>query len=105
MNCKGLQILAFPCNQFGGQEPGTDEDILRFIRATGALFPVFSKIKVNGPNASELYNYLRLNSELKGGKIPWNFAKFVVNKDATQILYYGPKVNSKEIAGKLTEML
>jgi len=105
MTSKGLQILAFPCNQFGSQEPGTDEEIVKFIRDSGALFPVFSKIKVNGPNASELYNYLRTNSELKGGKIGWNFAKFVVNKDATQIVYYGHKVHSIDIAGKLTEML
>ena len=102
---KGLKILAFPCNQFGGQEPGTDEEILEFVRKTGALFPVFSKVKVNGPDACELYKYLRNESELKGGKIGWNFSKFIVSQDSTQILYFGHKVHSLEVAKTLANLL
>ena len=102
---KGLQILAFPCNQFGGQEPGTDEEILTFIRSTGALFPVFSKVKVNGPDACELYKYLRNQSELKGGKIGWNFSKFIVSQDSTRIQYFGHKVHSLEVAKTFKDLL
>ena len=76
------QILGFPCNQFGAQEPGTDSEILAFARAKGAKWPVFSKIDVNGDDAAPLYKYLR--SVIGGGNIgpfptpsdiKWNFGK------------------------------
>ena len=82
---KGLKILAFPCNQFMNQESGTESEILEFVRAKGANFDVFAKVDVNGENASELFKYLRLNSNLQGGIIGWNFGKFLVGKDENSI--------------------
>ena len=88
-----MQILAFPCNQFGKQEPGTDEEVLAFVRAKGANFPVFSKIEVNGEQACELYRCLRNRSALAGGNIEWNFAKFLVNRDGSIVEHHGPGVS------------
>lgn len=107
---KGLEILGFPCNQFGAQEPGTEEEILNFASTTyGVKFPMFSKIDVNGGNAHNLYNFLKDNSELnKEGKtedIPWNFAKFLVNKEGKVIKYYHPKVNPEEFRNVIEEEL
>lgn len=93
---QGVQILAFPCNQFGSQEPGTDEEVLEFVKAKGANFPVYSKIDVNGPQAAKLYLHLRTASNLAGGSIEWNFAKFLVNRDESVIEHYGPGVSPLE---------
>lgn len=90
---QGVQILAFPCNQFGKQEPGTDEQVLAFVRAKGGKFPVYSKIEVNGDNACELYKFLRARSNLAGENIRWNFAKFLVNRDGSIIEHHGPEVS------------
>ena len=83
---QGLQILAFPCNQFGNQEPGSPQDIEDFARGKyGVQFPIFEKIDVNGKKTHPIYAYLRNNSQLYDAKkktakeIPWNFAKFLVN--------------------------
>ena len=66
---RGFEILAFPCNQFMGQEPGTNEEIKKFARDHyGAEFPLFAKIEVNGPNTHEVYKYLRSQSELYDAK-------------------------------------
>ena len=88
--------MAFPCNQFGKQEPGTDEEVLEFVRAKGANFPVYSKIDVNGEQACELYRHLRTSSNLAGGDIEWNFAKFLVNRDGSVIEHHGPGVSPLE---------
>ena len=72
---KGLEILAFPCNQFLNQEPGTNEKIQQFCAVTfGISFPVFGKIKVNGKDQDPLYRYLKEETDTK--KITWNFNKF-----------------------------
>ena len=83
---QGFQILGFPCNQFGGQEPGTPQEIDDFARGKyGVTFPMYEKIEVNGSNTHPVYNFLRMNSELRvpdkqmAGEIPWNFAKFLVS--------------------------
>jgi glutathione peroxidase len=77
----GLEILAFPCNQFMNQEPGTDEEIASFCNLNfGITFPVFAKVDVNGPTAHPLYQYLQENSPgILGKSIKWNFTKFLVD--------------------------
>ena len=90
---RGLQVVGFPCNQFAGQEPGTDEQIAEFCSATfGVSFPVFSKIKVNGRNASELYKALKETPDAggKAGRVEWNFEKFLVLPDG-EVLRFRPK--------------
>jgi glutathione peroxidase len=81
---QGLEVLGFPCNQFLGQEPGSEEEIQNFCtKKFQVSFPLFSKIAVNGPNAHPLYQFLR--QEAKGligtTQIKWNFTKFLVDKD------------------------
>jgi glutathione peroxidase len=102
---KGLEILAFPCNQFMRQEPGTDEQIEAFARGFGAKFRIFSKVKVNGKEASDLYKYLRLNSNLKGETIGWNFGKFLVDRNGVIIKYYGTRTNPLEIEPDIIKLL
>ena len=99
-----FSVLAFPCNQFGGQEPGTNEQITEFCSLNyGNTFPIFSKIDVNGENAHPLFNFL--TSEKKGllgtQKIKWNFTKFLINKDGEPVNRYGssttPEQNQSDI--------
>lgn len=87
------------------QESGTESEILEFVRAKGANFDVFAKVDVNGENASELFKYLRLNSNLQGGIIGWNFGKFLVGKDENSIEYFGPTVMPSEIKEKILKGL
>ena len=79
---KGLVILGFPCNQFGHQEPGTDEEIKQFCSSTyNVTFPMFDKIEVNGPNRHPLYTALAGEGSPFAGNIKWNFTKFLVGRD------------------------
>ena len=88
---KGLRILAFPCNQFGGQEPGTNEEIKEFAKAHGAEYDLFAKIDVNGDTTHPLYKYLKnKKSGFLGNKIKWNFSKFLVDKDGIPVARYAP---------------
>jgi glutathione peroxidase len=95
----GLVVLAFPCNQFGKQEPGTAEEIQEFCTTNyGVTFPIFSKIEVNGDDAAPLYQYLTsLEPETVGtkspGKIGWNFEKFLVGRDGKVVKRFGSKVD------------
>ena len=78
---RGFTVLGFPCNQFGGQEPGSMEEILDYCSMTwGATFPVFDKVKVNGGKAAPVYKALKKAKDLEGKKGPilWNFEKFVI---------------------------
>ena len=84
----GFEILAFPCNQFMNQEPGTNEQIQKFATEKyGAEFPIFDKTDVNGENTCDVYKFLRSHSELydkdkgEAREIPWNFAKFLVDSN------------------------
>ena len=91
---QGLVVLGFPCNQFGGQDPGSNEEIATFCtRNYGVRFPMMAKIDVNGPGAHPLYQWL--TSEAKGflgsGVIKWNFTKFLVGKDGQVIKRYAPQ--------------
>ncbi|GGF82380.1 glutathione peroxidase [Alteromonas lipolytica] len=97
---KGLEILAFPCNQFGQQEPGDDNSIQSFCGINyNITFPVMKKIEVNGSDASPLYKYLKAAAPgLFGTKaIKWNFTKFLISKDRTAIKRYGPQVTPEAI--------
>ena len=81
---RGFQVVGFPCNQFAGQEPGTDEQIADFCSATyGVTFPVFGKIKVNGGKRHEIYRAIREKKDSAGraGRVGWNFEKFLIAPD------------------------
>lgn len=83
----GLRVLAFPCNQFKNQEPGTDAEIEEHVRSTYSVtFDLFSKIRVNGGRAHPLWKFLTQN----GGAILWNFTKFLVDKDGVVIKRFEP---------------
>jgi glutathione peroxidase len=98
----GLEILGFPCNQFGSQEPGTAADIRKFCTEKyNVSFPMFAKIEVNGAGACPLYKYLTsLDLQPKGkGKVSWNFEKFVVGRNGEVVARFDPrtKPDSEEV--------
>lgn len=104
---KGLRIAAFPANEFGAQEPGSDTDIKNFCQTKFALsFDLYSKISVKGPAIHPLYKYLTAEAGFNGD-IPWNFSKFLVDKDGQVVARFGPDANpvGKEIAGKIETLL
>jgi glutathione peroxidase len=96
---RGLEILAFPCNQFGRQEPGTDEEIRDFCESQYSVsFPLFAKIEVNGADTHPLYKFLK--SEAGGlvtDAIKWNFTKFLVARDGSVLERVAPFVEPGEI--------
>ncbi|MBC7431444.1 MAG: glutathione peroxidase [Rubritepida sp.] len=89
---RGFAVLAFPCDQFGHQEPGSDADIAAFCeRRFGVTFPIFAKIDVNGPRAHPLYVWLKQQKGgLLGSGIKWNFTKFLVDKSGRVRARFGP---------------
>lgn len=92
---RGLEVLAFPCNQFGTQEPGTADEIKTFCESSfGVTFPLFEKIDVNGPNRHPLYAELTQVSDAKGhdGDIRWNFEKFLVSPEGEIVARFSPIV-------------
>ena len=90
---KGLVILGFPCNQFGGQEPGTPEEIQAFCSTKyDVTFPLFQKLEVNGPSRHPLYAALAGPDSPVPGDIRWNFAKFLVGRDGKILQRFDPKV-------------
>ena len=97
----GLEIIAYPSNQFGGQEPGTAKEIKEFQAKYDVNFKVMSKIDVNGGKADAAWQYLRNNSDLEGGDIPWNFSKFLVNKDGDVVAFYPPTRSPSSMKGDI----
>jgi glutathione peroxidase len=98
---KGFTVVGFPCNQFGGQEPGTAEEIQTFCSMKyGVTFPIMDKVEVNGPGASPVYKTLTQIPDAKGekGDIQWNFEKFVVSADGTQVTRFRPKTTPDDPA-------
>ncbi|KAK3242824.1 hypothetical protein CYMTET_47495 [Cymbomonas tetramitiformis] len=90
-NSQGFEVLAFPCNQFGGQEPAPEAEVKAFAQGFGVKFPMFSKIDVNGNNVHPLYNWLKTEKRgTMGDDIKWNFAKFLVGKDGLPHERYAP---------------
>ncbi len=131
-NDQGFEILAFPCNQFLGQEPGTNEEIQSFCSLTyNVTFPLFDKIDVNGENESPLYTYLKEQAPFKGypegteefaamldeihqktetgfdqgDAIRWNFGKFLISKDGKTILRFEPMVAPTELEEEIQRLL
>ncbi len=105
---KGLVILAFPCNQFGAQEPGTDNDIRQFCQLNyGVTFPVMAKLAVNGPDAAPLFEHLKDSARglLKTRAIKWNFTKFLVNKDGDVVKRYAPRTKPASIVTAIEDLL
>ncbi len=99
----GLEILDFPCNQFGHQAPGSDEEIHAFCTAKyKTSFDQFKKIDVNGENAAPLYAWL---TKQKGGNIKWNFTKFLISRDGTIIKRYGSITKPEKIDKDIKEQL
>ena len=89
---RGFTVLAFPCNQFGGQEPGTMDEILSFCSTRyNVSFPVFNKIEVNGPNRASLY--ARLTQAIPPQDIAWNFEKFLVGRDGAVLARFKPRTS------------
>ncbi|XP_021280673.1 probable glutathione peroxidase 5 [Herrania umbratica] len=89
---QGLEILAFPCNQFLKQEPGTDQEVQQFACTRyKAEYPIFRKIRVNGPKTEPIYKFLKSNkSGFLGSRIKWNFTKFLVDKNGHVLGRYSP---------------
>ena len=105
---KGFEILAFPCNDFGGQEPGTNEEIKTFCTANyGVTFKLFDKIKVLGPDKSPLYAVLTDNSVTGKGDVKWNFEKFLIDRDGKIVARFGNKVQptSEEVVSAIETQL
>ncbi|EEQ41024.1 putative glutathione peroxidase-like peroxiredoxin [Clavispora lusitaniae] len=105
---KDVQILGFPCDQFGHQEPGTDEEIASFCSLNyGVTFPVLKKIEVNGDKADPVYKFLKSQkSGLLGlNRIKWNFEKFLVDKKGNVVERYSSLTKPKSLEGKIDELL
>ncbi|OBA53134.1 glutathione peroxidase [Nocardia sp. 852002-20019_SCH5090214] len=124
---RGLEILGFPCNQFGDQEPGADAEIQEFCSTNyGVTFPVFGKIEVNGPGADPLYTYLRAEAPGDFGpsagrlydhvkatrpeaigtdEVKWNFTKFLVGRDGTVIRRFESTVTPEQIEFEIADLL
>ena len=128
---KGLIIIGFPCDQFGHQEPGTDEQIEEFCRLNhGVTFPLMSKIEVNGANAHPVFQWLKSQAGFAGfdpnhkltkildemlrkqdpdfeknPDIKWNFTKFVISRDGLQVVRFEPTSEPKELAACIEKML
>jgi len=104
----GLEVLGFPCNQFGAQEPGNEAEIAQFCDLNyGVTFPLFAKIDVNGSAAAPLYEYLKkAKPGLLGSEaIKWNFTKFLVDRQGNVVERYAPKVEPQAIAGDIEKLL
>ena len=126
----GLEILDFPCNQFGNQAPGSDEEIHTFCTGRfGISFPQFAKVEVNGPDALPLFRYLTENTKFEGfgmgpaalmmsgiakkmdkdyknnGSIKWNFTKFLVDREGNIVARMEPTLDMKKVLAKVEEVL
>ncbi len=104
---QGLEVLGFPCNQFAGQEPGTEEEIAGFCDLNyGVTFPLFSKIDVNGPNTHPLYQHLKAEApQSQNQDIEWNFAKFLVDRQGNVVKRYAPDTQPEDLADDIEQYL
>lgn len=105
---KGLEILGFPCNQFGKQEQGNESEISQFCELNfGVTFPLFSKIDVNGENAAPLFTYLKKEAKglLGSQSIKWNFTKFLVNQQGKVLTRFAPTTKPEEIEESIKKLL
>jgi glutathione peroxidase len=104
---KGFTILGFPCDQFGHQEPGTEDEIATFCeRNYGVSFPMFAKIDVNGAETHPLYRWLKDEKRgLLGGAIKWNFTKFLIGRDGTPLERFAPQTEPDDLAGDIEKAI
>ena len=105
---KGVEVLGFPCNQFGKQEPGSADEIGAFCEKNyGVTFPLFAKIDVNGADAHPLFKHLKSEAPgLMGTEaIKWNFTKFLVKKDGSVYKRYAPQTEPKELMRDIEKLL
>ena len=103
-SAQGLEILAFPCNQFGAQEPKCEADIKSFAQTKyHATFPLFSKIEVNGPNAHPLYQWLKASTNT--ANISWNFNKFIVDRNGHVKAYKPSSASPASLVPELAALL
>ncbi|MCR5655126.1 MAG: glutathione peroxidase [Lachnospiraceae bacterium] len=104
---RGLEILGFPCNQFGNQDPGDNKEISEFCLINyGVTFTMFEKIEVNGENEHPLYTYLKKEQKgTLGNKIKWNFTKFLIDKEGNVVKRYAPTVTPDQIEKDIKDLL
>ena len=104
---RGFELLDFPCNQFGSQAPGSDEEIHSFCTGRfGITFPQFAKIDVNGENEAPLYTFLKKKKGgLMGGNIKWNFTKFLVDREGNVAGRYGSAESPRKLDKKIAALL
>ena len=105
---RGLVVLGFPCDQFGNQEPGNEEEIKNFCSLTYEVdFPMFAKVEVNGPGAHPLYDYLKREKKgLLGSEgIKWNFTKFLIGRDGEVVDRFAPTVKPQDMASAIEKLL
>jgi glutathione peroxidase len=104
---RGFSVLGFPCNQFGGQEPGDAAQIEQFCASNYAIsFPMFAKIEVNGDKAHPLYQYLKnQKSGLLGSSIKWNFTKFLVDRSGKVVARYAPTASPEGLTQEIEALL
>ncbi len=105
---EGLEILGFPCNQFGAQEPGSAEDISGFCQLNyGVTFPMFDKVEVNGDGAHPLFKHLKAEAPgLLGSQgIKWNFTKFLVNREGKVVARFAPTATPASLEAEIRKLL
>jgi len=105
---RSFEVIAFPCNQFGGQEPGDTEEIAGFCAVNfGVSFPLMAKVDVNGPAAPPLYQWLKdcARGVLGSRRIKWNFTKFLIGRDGRVVRRYGPAAKPEALARDIEALL
>ena len=105
---RGFEVLGFPCNQFGAQEPGSAEEIGTFCeRNYGVSFPMFAKVDVNGPATHPLYRFLKESKRglFGSGRIKWNFTKFLVDRSGQVVDRFAPATKPQELVRRIEELL
>ncbi|WP_298466816.1 glutathione peroxidase [uncultured Erythrobacter sp.] len=105
---KDFEVLGFPCNQFGAQEPGNADEIQEFCKVNfGVTFPLMEKVDVNGPDASPLYDWMK--GEAKGlmgsTSVKWNFTKFLIDREGNVVKRYAPQDTPERIAKDIEKLL
>jgi glutathione peroxidase len=99
---QGLSVIAFPCNQFNNQEPGSPSEIKEFLKKNDVVFDVAAKIEVNGENADPIYKWLKTKH---AGDIEWNFTKFLVDRNGIPVKRYGPKTEPNRMEDDIVRLL
>jgi glutathione peroxidase len=105
---QGLEVLGFPCNQFGNQDPGSNEEIAEFCTMKFNIdFPMFAKLEVNGPDADPMYQYLKKEAPgfLNTKRVKWNFTKFLIARDGTVLKRFAPKDKPEDLKSAIESAL